>query len=134
MTRYRILLAALAPAMLATLPAAPAQAQRSERVLTIFGDEKCPTSNGEEIVVCQRLPASERYRIPKELRGDQGAAAASRWGERAKSLEYVGSNGIQSCSPVGAGGASGCYNQIVRNARAERKANGEDPTIPLKLP
>jgi hypothetical protein len=47
----------------------PALAQSSDRVLVIFGKDKCPTdSTGNEIVVCSRRPEAERYRIPKELR------------------------------------------------------------------
>ena len=60
---------ALFAALIAAAPlAAPVQAQRSERVLTIFGTDPCPTSNGEVIVVCNRRPEGERFRIREELR------------------------------------------------------------------
>lgn len=113
----------------ATLPAVPALAQASDRLITVFGSDPCPRDT-----ICVRAPESERYRIPKALRGETGAALAERWGDRAQALEYAGRGGIQSCSPVGPGGASGCYNQLVRQARAEERAAGKDPTIPLKLP
>ncbi|WP_231639100.1 hypothetical protein [Sphingomonas profundi] len=129
-----LLFAGLLAAMVAGLPAAPAMAQRSEKVLTIFGDEPCPTSNGEEIVVCRRLPENERYRIPKDLRGADGLALSERWGDRAQSLEYVGAGGVNTCTPVGAGGQSGCFKQLVRQARQESHDKGQDPSIPLKLP
>lgn len=132
----RPMIAAAAAALLgglAVLPTAPALAQRSERVLTIFGTDPCPTSNGEEIVVCRRLDENERYRIPKDLRDPENPANLT-WGDKSKSLEYVGAGGVQSCSPVGAGGASGCFKQLVRQARQESRARGEDPSIPLKLP
>lgn len=49
-------------------PALPAQAQRSERVLVIFGNDPCPTNaSGDEIIVCARRPESERYRIPQQI-------------------------------------------------------------------
>lgn len=99
----------------------PAHAQGRDRVLIIYGDERCPTSNGEEIVVCVRKPASEQFRIPEELR-NSGSGLPPSWNEKAKSIEYVGSSGIGSCSPTGPGGASGCLKQMIDAARAERRA------------
>jgi len=120
-----ILFAGLALAGIgAGLSITPAVAQRTERVLTIFGDEKCPTSNGEEIVVCTRKPEGERYRIPEELRKTEGRGNEN-WGDRASSLEYVGRSGVQSCSPTGPGGASGCFKELARKACDEDKADGK---------
>jgi len=99
----------------------PAHAQGRDRVLVIYGDERCPTSNGEEIVVCVRKPASEQFRIPEELR-NSGEGLPPSWNEKAKSIEYVGAGGIGSCSPTGPGGASGCLKQMIDQARAERRA------------
>ena len=116
--------APFAAALLVTLglvsyPATPiaAQGTRAGKILTIFGNDKCPTSGGEEIVVCQRLDENERYRIPKDLR-DSGLTGKDAWNERARSFEYVGQSGTNSCSPVGVGGASGCYDKLLRGARA----------------
>ena len=95
----------------------------------MFGTDPCPRDT-----ICVRAPENERYRIPKVLRGATGAALAERWGDRARQLEYVGQSGIQSCSPVGPGGASGCYNQLVRRQRDEQRAQGKEPTVPLDLP
>ncbi|KRB82672.1 hypothetical protein ASE00_11600 [Sphingomonas sp. Root710] len=103
---------------------APAQAQRTERVLTIFGTDPCPTSNGEEIVVCRRMPEAERYRIPEELRRTTGRESET-WGDRAASIEYVGRSGVNSCSPSGSGGASGCFREMARKACDEDKADGK---------
>lgn len=114
------LIAAAAP----LLPPTAAQAQRTERVLTIFGSDPCPTSNGEEIVVCQRAPESERYRIPEQLRRTEGRGNET-WGDRASSLEYVGRGGVQSCSTSGPGGASGCFRELARKACDEDKADGK---------
>lgn len=110
--------AAMVPAL------APVQAQRTQRVLTIFGTDTCPTSNGDEIVVCQRMPESERYRIPEQLRRTEGRGNET-WGDRASSIEYVGRSGAQSCSPSGAAGASGCFKQLARKACDEDKADGK---------
>lgn len=112
-------------AMAAPAPfAAPALAQRQERVLTIFGKDPCPTSNGEEIVVCRRLPEGERYRIPEDLRRTEGNGRET-WGDRAASLEYVGKSGVNSCSTSGSGGASGCFRELARKACDEDKADGK---------
>lgn len=106
------------------IPAAPAAAQAGLRAVTVFGNDQCPRD-----VICVRAPENERYRIPKELRGLDGQAAAERWGERAKSIEYVGASGTMSCSPVGPGGASGCFRELNRKARAEKEAAGEKPLV-----
>ena len=102
----------------------PVQAQRTERVLTIFGSDPCPSSNGEEIVVCRRMPEAERYRIPEELRKTEGRGNET-WGDRAATLEYVGKSGVNSCSTSGSGGASGCFRQLARQACEEDKADGK---------
>jgi len=114
----------LAAALFAAIPATPAAAQVGNRLITVFGDDPCPRDE-----ICVRAPENERYRIPKELRGETGEAAARRWGERAKSLEYAGASGTMSCTPVGAGGASGCFRELVRKAREEQEAAGQKPTV-----
>jgi len=118
-----LLFPALAVASVAPI-AAPGHAQRTERVLTIFGSDPCPTSNGEEIVVCRRMPEAERYRIPEELRRSTDRGAET-WGDRAATLEYVGKSGVNSCSTSGSGGASGCFRQLARKACEEDKADGK---------
>ncbi len=105
----------------ALLPVIPAAAQTGEKVLIIYGDDSCPTSNGEEIVVCARKPESERYRIPQELREAAKDKAPPNWTDRARQLEYVGRSGTSSCSADGAGGWTGCWSKLMREARDERK-------------
>jgi hypothetical protein len=39
--------------------------------------------------------------------------------------ERVGATGAQSCSPVGAGGQTGCVSQFIKNAYAERKQSSD---------
>lgn len=123
-----LLAAAGAGLSLAAAPAA-AQAPAAEpkiSAMIVYGDDACPPSTGDTIVVCARKPEGERYRIPEILRGDPDDPKNQAWAERATALEYAGRSGIGSCSPVGSGGASGCFNQIVREARAERSG---DPAV-----
>jgi hypothetical protein len=126
-----LLAAGAAGALLATVPAAaegPASAAAEPKISTmiIYGDDPCPPSTDDTIVVCARKPDKERYRIPEALRGDPNDPTNQAWATRATALEYAGRSGIGSCSPVGAGGATGCFNQIVREARAERRG---DPSV-----
>lgn len=120
----------LLAAGLAALVAAPAAAQETaaptpgeNRIsqLIVYGDDPCPASTEDEIVVCARKPEADRYRIPENLRGDPNDPANDTWTERATELQYVGRSGIGSCSPVGAGGFTGCYTELVRQAQAERE-------------
>ena len=87
--------------------------------LIVYGNDPCPKT-ADEITVCARRPEQDRYRIPAPLRGREGPASES-WANRATELQYVGRTGIQSCSPVGAGGATGCLAQLINQARAERE-------------
>jgi len=122
--KTRLSMAAALFAAVAAMPAAPASAQVGNRLITVFGNDPCPRDE-----ICVRAPENERYRIPKELRGETGEAAARRWGDRAKSLEYAGASGTMSCTPVGAGGTTGCFRELVRKAREEQEAKGEKPTV-----
>lgn len=110
----------LAPLGVAT----PATAQiANERVLTIFGEDKCPADT-----ICVRAPENERYRIPKQFRNDGTIKPENQsWAARAESTLSAGAKtGIGSCSAVGSGGWSGCWAQQMRAARAEAKANAKD--------
>lgn len=128
----KALLLAAAGALLAAAPAAAQKAAAAPAAepkistMIIYGDDPCPPSTDDTIVVCARKPDKERYRIPEELRGDPNDPTNQAWATRATALEYAGRSGIGSCSTVGPGGASGCFNQIVRQARAER---GADPNV-----
>ena len=118
-----------AAALLLAAVASSAQAQEIEDVkinqLIVYGSEQCPPSTEEEIIVCARKPEDERFRIPRDLRDDPNDPKGDSWAVRAKSFEYVGRSGIGSCTPVGPGGTIGCFDQLVREARAER-ANSDE--------
>lgn len=116
-----------------TAPAAPAAAPRQGpddiRVnqLLIYGDDPCPESQDpNEVTVCARLPENDRYRLPPAVRENPNDPASQSWANRATELSYVGRTGTDSCSTVGGGGFTGCFNQIVTQARAERRAAGTD--------
>ena len=116
----------LAAALVAApLFATPAAAQKNERMLVVYGNDKCPRSDKtDEIIVCARKPENERYRIPKRFRNKAISPenANESWAVRAEALEYVGRTGINSCSVVGPGGWTGCFAEMMRIARAERRA------------
>jgi hypothetical protein len=121
------LLATVLLPMLAT--ALPASAQQTDRVLTIFGNDKCPTNaSGQEIVVCSRRPEAERYRIPKELRTPIIITPENQsWAAKANdTLTAGGASGIGSCSASGPNGWSGCWAQQMRDAKRQRQAQAAE--------
>ena len=113
------------------LLAAPANAQgtRVSEVI-VYGTDPCPRSTDDEIVVCARKPEAERYRIPEALR--QGGSLQSRqaWAARAKQFEVVGRTGINSCSPVGPGGWTGCTEQLIKQSFTDREEQVQSDTAP----
>jgi hypothetical protein len=134
MTSARLLL--LLPLLLTALPVNAAEPPASDpdkvTTLVVYGDDPCPRSSDEEIVVCAREPESERYRIPKRLRRAKPDAAERSWGDRVQVLEMVGRQGTpNSCSPIGSNGQTGCLTQFMRQAREERqKAAAEGSQLP----
>jgi hypothetical protein len=97
------------------------QATTKERIATlvVFGDDPCPRSSEDEIVVCARQPENERYRIPKRFRGKQyNEARDGSWAGTAKVLEYVSRQGLPgSCSPNGTAGQTGCFRKFLEENR-----------------
>ena len=47
------------------------------------------------------------------------------WAQRAASIATVGNGGTGSCTNVGAGGWTGCWNQQMKAARAEKKQDAQ---------
>lgn len=114
---------AAAPLALAT-PAAAQSAGERVNQLIVYGDDPCPVSADAEITVCARKDESERFRIPEGLRGDPNSPKNEPWTERVRAYETVGATGVNSCSPVGAGGATGCLNKLIETAYAEKNSDG----------
>ena len=107
--------------------AAPAQAQtpvdtgdESYNMVIVYGDDACPQGENGEIVVCARQAESERFRIPEALRFTDGPQTQA-WAERVERLEMVGKSGIMSCSPVGAGGFTGCTQELIAKAYDDKE-------------
>ena len=98
----------------------PAGEERINQMI-VYGQDRCPPSTDEEIIVCARLPESDRYRIPESLREDPNDPASQSWTNRAIEVSYAGRTGIGSCSPVGPGGFTGCHSEIMAAAREERR-------------
>lgn len=127
MKSFAIAVAALVGAAL-SFPAAAQEQQATAaddasvkiNQLIVYGDDPCPESTVDQITVCARKNERERFRIPEALRDDPMAPGRESWVNRAEAMEYVGKTGTDSCSPVGAGGFTGCFSQLIRQARAER--------------
>lgn len=127
--------------------AAPAAAQDSSetvRMVIIYGDDERPEPIGDEILVVATLPESERYRIPEQLRQSDDPANTA-WARRVERFDFVGDFGTLSCSASGAGGFTGCtqelidaaydakrnssavrFSQLIEAARAERLSQIDD--------
>ncbi|MCJ7421522.1 hypothetical protein [Sphingomicrobium astaxanthinifaciens] len=128
------LLPVLAVAALAPLIApADAAAQARDRTVTrivVFGDDPCPRSTDDNVVVCARKPDSERYRIPEELRETGSRQESQSWAVNARYLETVNETGIQQCSPVGPAGQLGCLEKLIERSGEERVEIDEELVVP----
>ena len=122
---------AAAGAGLAGLPS-PAVAQQQSNIaeIIVYGNDPCPRSTDDQVVVCARRPEAERYRIPPKLRPSGTRQQTNSWAQNSKVLETVGSTGTNTCSPVGPGGYTGCELQVIKQAREQRKQQAEDNKPP----
>lgn len=135
MTRLMIFLAgtglAAGTLTLEGVDQAHAQAKGVSEII-VYGTDPCPRSTDDQVVVCARKPESERYRIPEKFRSSGSRQSREAWVNRAKQLETVGDTGINSCSPVGPGGFTGCLTQVIDQARQERKEQTNADIAPEK--
>jgi len=133
MTRLMIILAtgtAIAGG-LAAIPA-PAEAQAGNAIaeIIVYGNDPCPRSTEDQVVVCARRPEAERYRIPEKLRPSGTRQQTQAWANKAKVLETVGNTGTNSCSPVGPGGFTGCLTRVIKEAKQESRERSEQNVPP----
>lgn len=106
--------------------------QSGQRIaeIIVYGNDPCPRSTDDEVVVCARKPESERYRIPEKYRPSGTYQQKQAWANKARSIERVGRTGIQSCSPVGPAGYTGCMEQMINAAREEANEARAEQTAP----
>jgi len=119
-----------------TGPAEVARQAPINGVLTLYGNQRCPTDReGSEVVVCVRQGAAEQYRIPKVLRDFQVTPENEAWASKVVAHDDVANAGIGSCTTVGPGGSTGCFLQQARQQRAEKKDNkAADQRVQDSLP
>lgn len=125
MTRLPLFALILASSAI-TLPAAAQEAvidgEKVNQVI-VYGDDQCAASSANEIVVCNRLPETERYRVPQIFRGGSPLDPRNEaWANKVVAVERIGRFGTDSCSPTGLGGFTGCTQALVAGAKAERQA------------
>ncbi len=110
--------------------ATPAFAQDSApepkmNMVIIYGDDQCPESSDDTITVCARKAESERFRIPEPLR-ESVSPQNEAWNNKVIAYETVGRSGTASCSPVGAGGFTGCTVMLLKQAAGDKAT---DPNV-----
>ena len=132
MSKLAVSLAAAAGMVGTIVAAPPATAQSAaQRVaeITVFGTDPCPRSTDSEVVVCRRVDERYRYRLPDSYRPSGDRQQRQAWASKARSIESVGRTGIQSCSPVGPAGYTGCLDQMIKASRSEvaEEAAGNTP-------
>lgn len=102
----------------------PVWAEAPEKItnLVVYGNDPCPKSEGDEIVVCARRPESERYRIPRKLREKPQPAGGPGWGSQVATMEEVQRQNLpNSCSVLGSNGFTGCTAKMLEQWFAERR-------------
>ncbi|MDK2759926.1 MAG: hypothetical protein KYX64_01040 [Sphingopyxis sp.] len=119
---FALILVGSAAAMPAAAQTGSADAEKINQVI-VYGNDRCEQSSPNEIVVCNRLPESERYRVPPMLRGNPLDVRNEAWANKVVALERVGRFGTDSCSPTGLGGFTGCTQALLAGAKAERQAS-----------
>ncbi len=122
------LLTACALMALSSVFAAPASAQSEAgdkvNMVIAYSEDECPEAGENEIVVCEILVEAERYRIPRGLRTSDSLENES-WSRRVESIRYIGEFGNLSCDPAGAGGFTGCTQQMIDAAYADRAESSQ---------
>jgi hypothetical protein len=123
--------AALAiPALFAPAPAIAQNSRISE--IIVYGTDPCPRSTDDEVVVCARKPESERFRIPERYRQSGPRQTRESWANKAIAFETYGRTGINSCSPVGPAGFTGCTQQLINQAFKERNEQATEGEVPAE--
>ena len=124
--------AALAGGLAAAAPLSAQTTPNSDRVneIIVFGTDPCPRATDDQVVVCKRVGEEERFRIPERLREGGSLQQRQAWANKVRSIERVGRTGIQSCSPVGPAGYTGCMEQMINQAKEENREAQDASTAP----
>jgi hypothetical protein len=121
----------IAFALPALVVSAPALAQGSKiSEIIVYGTDPCPRSTDDQVVVCARKPESERFRIPERYRQSGSRQSRESWANKAIAFETYGRTGINSCSPVGPAGFTGCTQQLINQAFKERREEEQGRAVP----
>ena len=117
------------PQQSADAAAADGAPKRIRSVALAVG-QQCPKPTADEIIVCSTI--EDPYRIPRNLRGSEPTAANRAWTTRneiADDAQRRAAGLPNTCSPVGAGGQTGCTQQLLEQWSAEQLArrNGVSP-------
>jgi hypothetical protein len=126
-------LAAITTALLLPVAAVPVPAIAqggSVSEIIVYGTDPCPRSTDDNVVVCARKPEAERYRIPERMRSSGTYQQRQSWANRATAFETYGKTGINSCSPVGPAGFTGCHEQLIKQAFKEREEQDSGDIAP----
>jgi len=123
-------LAGLAISVPATAQESPQGTGQRIAEIIVFGNDPCPRSTDDEVVVCTRVEDRYRYRMPEAYRPSGTYQQRQAWANKARSIERVGRTGIQSCSPVGPAGYTGCMEQMINEAREESREAEAGQTPP----
>jgi len=118
------------PALVVPVPAAAQNGRISE--IIVYGTDPCPRSTDDEVVVCARKPESERFRIPERYRQSGPRQTREAWANKAIAFETYSKNGINSCSPVGPSGLTGCTQQLINQAFKEREEQADQGSVPAE--
>lgn len=124
MIRRLLALPLLALAAVSIQAAAQDAAGDRVRMAIVYGNDEVAPPQGDEIVVVARLPEAERFRIPEALRFSDDPENMA-WARKVERLDLVGRFGTMSCSTAGAGGFTGCTQQLIDAFYADRREGAD---------
>ena len=132
MTRLIIALSATAAiaAGAAALPATAEAQSANPSEIIVYGNDPCPRSTDDQVVICSRRPETERYRLPETYRPSGTRQQKQAWANKARSIQNVGATGTNSCSAVGPGGFTGCLTEQIKQARRETRERNDQSVVP----
>ena len=125
MTRLMITLAATAArsggSRRFAAPAVGPGAAESVAEIIVYGNDPCPRSTDDQVVVCARRPETERYRIPEKLPAERHPPADGSLGNKAQGARDGRRDRDQQLLAGRPGGYTGCLTQVIKEAREQRK-------------